>query len=126
MKTTLEMAQELSSIPEQVYATQLDIIGLNDQVEENERAISNMEIQIKSQVLAAVDGSGKKIYSNDEARKMAFISDCNENESYLSLIEHRSALSKAMQIKRTEVEMLSNKQRNLRVLIQSLVGADPF
>lgn len=126
MKTPQEMAQELALIPEKVYDLQLQIISLNDEVEANEKAISDLEIEIKSQVLAAVDDAGKKMYSNDEARKMAFVSDCNESTEHRGLIATRSSLSKNMQLKRTEIEMLSNQQRNLRVLIQSFAGVEIF
>lgn len=126
MKTPQEMAQELALIPEKVYDLQLQIISLNEEVEANEKAISDLEIEIKSQVLAAVDDAGKKMYSNDEARKMAFVSDCNESTEHRDLLATRSILSKNMQLKRTEIEMLSNKQRNLRVLIQSFAGVEIF
>lgn len=126
MKTPQEMAQELALIPERVYDLQLQIISLNDEVEANEKAISDLEIEIKSQVLAAVDDAGKKIYSNDEARKMAFVGDCNESTEHSGLVVTRSSLSKQMQLKRIEIEMLSNQQRNLRVLIGSFAGVEIF
>ena len=126
MKTPQEMAQELAVIPEKVYDLQIQLIDLNDEVETNEKSISDLEIEIKSQVLAAVDDAGKKMYSNDEARKMAFVSDCNESAEHRELIAKRSNLSKQMQLKRIEIEMLSNQQRNLRVLIGSFAGVEIF
>ena len=124
MKSPLDMAQELSDIPKAVYDNQLELIETNDLVESNEKAITELEIEIKSQVLNAVDDAGKKIYTNDEARKMAFISDCNDSADYCKLIELRSDLSKQIQIKRSKIEMLSNQQRNLRLFIQYFSGID--
>lgn len=126
MKTPKDMAEELAAIPERVYELQIELISDNQLVEENEKEISNLEIDIKTQVLNAIDGSGKKIHSNDEARKMAFTVDCNESIEHQALVAKRSELSKSMQIKRIEIEMLSNKQRNLRVLIQSFAGVELF
>lgn len=120
MKSPLDTAQELSDIPKAVYDNQLELIETSDLVESNEKAITELEIEIKSQVLNAVDDAGKKIYTNDESRKMAFISDCNDSADYCKLIELRSDLSKQIQIKRSKIEMLSNQQRNLRVLIEFL------
>jgi enolase len=124
MKSPLDMAQELDQIPQAVYALQLELIESNDSVEANEKAITDLEIEIKSQVLNALDDAGKKMYTNDEARKMAFVSDCNESTEYRELIAKRSELSKQMQIKRSKIEMLSNQQRNLRVLIQSFSAVE--
>ena len=124
MKSPLDMAQELSDIPKSVYDNQLELIETSDLVESNEKAITELEIEIKSQVLNAVDDAGKKIYTNDEARKMAFISDCNDSADYCKLIELRSDLSKQIQIKRSKIEMLSNQQRNLRLFIQYFSGID--
>jgi hypothetical protein len=126
MKTPQEMAQELILIPQAVYDIHLELIEVNDLVEANEKAIVELEIEIKSQVLNAIDDSGKKMYTNDEARKMAFVSDCNESSEHRELIAKRSEFSKQMQLKRIEVEMLSNKQRNLRVLIESFAGIEIF
>lgn len=126
MKTPKDMAEELAAIPERIYELQIELISDNQLVEENEKEISNLEIDIKTQVLNAIDGSGKKIHSNDEARKMAFTVDCNESIEHQALVAKRSELSKSMQIKRIEIEMLSNKQRNLRVLIQSFAGVELF
>lgn len=124
MKTPQEMAERLATIPSEIYALQIELIEMNDAVEANEKAISNLEIELKTEVLNALDDSGKKMYTNDEARKMAFVSDCNESTEHRSLIARRAELSKSMQIKRTEIEMLSNTQRNLRVLIQAFVGVE--
>ena len=104
MKSPLDMAQELSDIPKAVYDNQLELIETSDLVESNEKAITELEIEIKSQVLNAVDDAGKKIYTNDEARKMAFISDCNDSADYCKLIELRADLSKQIQFKRSKIE----------------------
>jgi hypothetical protein len=124
MKKVLELANSLETLPETILAYQMDIINLTESIEKNSNEIESLEIDIKTAVLNATDEAGKKAYTNDEARKMAFIGDCKENEEHQSLVEARSNLSRALQIKRAHLEMLNSRQRNLRVLIEAFAGVE--
>jgi hypothetical protein len=124
MENVLELANELETLPETILAYQMDIINLTESIEKNSNEIESLEIDIKTAVLNATDEAGKKAYTNDEARKIAFISDCKENEEHQSLVEARSNLSRALQIKRAHLEMLNSRQRNLRVLIEAFAGVE--
>ncbi len=118
MKKVLELATSLERMPERILEVQLEIIDLAEDIEINSKEIESLEVDIKTAVLNATDETGKKAYTNDEARKMAFISDCKENDEHQALIQRRSELAQKMQKIRADLEMLSNHQRNLRVLIE--------
>lgn len=118
MKKVLELANSLERMPERILEVQLEIIELAEEIETNSKEIESLEVDIKTAVLNTTDETGKKAYTNDEARKMAFISDCKENLEHQALVQKRSDLARSMQLKRADLEMLSNRQRNLRILIE--------
>ena len=112
-----DMCNRLMQLPNEISDLQLEILDLNDAVNATQAKIQVSESKIKSDINNAVDANGKKVYSNEDARKAAFIEDAANDPELSSLNETLSNQNSHIQTKRILVEALNSEQRNIRVLL---------
>jgi hypothetical protein len=112
-----EFSEKLLSLPEEILLIQAGILELNDDLHAIANQIIQRESEIKAEINAATDENGKKLYSNEESRKLAFITDSSGDATLISLYENRNEIDKTIQQSRNGAEALSNLQRNLRSIM---------
>lgn len=76
-----------------------------------------IESRIKSEINNLVDLNGKKVHSNEDARKAAFIDEVANNTELAELNSIVNDMQVMIQEKRIKIEALSNEQRNIRSLL---------
>jgi len=119
-----ELTQGLMSIPDEIKNIQIQILDLNEESQQKSDTIGRLESSLKAEINSAVGDDGKKLYSNAEARDAAFVERSSENPELVGMRESHSAVQRKIQELRIESEMLSNKQRNIRSILEivSVVG----
>lgn len=111
------MAESLMELPSKIEAVQHEILERTIESSEISEQIVRMESKIKSDINAAVDANGKKIYSNDVAREAAFIDEVENHADLMSRQNEVQILQKEIQERKIEIECLNNKQRNIRSIL---------
>lgn len=112
-----QMADRLLELPTEISDLQLQILDRTDVVSATQEKIQVIESKIKSDINNAVDANGKKVYSNEDSRKAAFIEDTADNAELKELNAIVADQQRFIQEKRIQVEALSNEQRNIRTLL---------
>jgi len=108
---------KLQELPGEIAELQTNALALNDSIQLVSEEIVRRESEIKSEINAATDENGKKLYSNEEARKIAFISDSKEDSILIELYSKKSVISHKLDIVRIAIEQSSNEQRNIRSIL---------
>jgi hypothetical protein len=118
MKEKVEiLMNSLLYLPKEIMSLQLTALSLNDDIQKVSDEITCRENEIKSEINAAVDDAGKKLYSNEESRKIAFLSDSKSDSTLVSLYDTKGKLDATLQTTKVEIEMKSNVQRNIRSIM---------
>lgn len=112
-----QMADRLLELPTEISDLQLQILDHTEVVSATQEKIQVIESKIKSDINNAVDANGKKVYSNEDARKAAFIEDAADNDELKELNTILADQQRFIQEKRIQVEALSNEQKNIRTLL---------
>lgn len=112
-----KLINKLQELPGEIAELQTNALALNDSIQLVSEEIVRRESEIKSEINAATDENGKKLYSNEEARKIAFISDSKEDSTLIELYSKKSVISHKLDIVRIAIEQSSNEQRNIRSIL---------
>jgi hypothetical protein len=112
-----KLISKLQELPGEIAELQTNALALNDSIQLVSEEIVRRESEIKSEINAATDENGKKLYSNEEARKIAFISDSKEDSIQIELYSKKSVISHKLDIVRIAIEQSSNEQRNIRSIL---------
>jgi hypothetical protein len=112
-----KLISKLQELPGEIAELQTNALALNDSIQLVSEEIVRRESEIKSEINAATDENGKKLYSNEEARKIAFISDSKEDSTLIELYSKKSVISHKLDIVRIAIEQSSNEQRNIRSIL---------
>lgn len=118
----INLANELSNLPESIAQRQMEIIRINQNLQEVEDQLITKESELKQEIANTLDVNGKKAYSNQEARDVAFVAESNADATMQSLYAKRESIKKALATEKIEIEKLGNKQRNLRSILYALGG----
>ena len=118
------LIDRLTVLPAEISDLQIKALALNDAIQLISDEIVRRESEIKTEINSAIDESGKKLYSNDEARKIAFLTDSKEDSILSSLYAEKSEQSHKLDLIRISIEQHSNEQRNIRsiLLVVNLVA----
>lgn len=116
------LVNSLLDLPKEIMTLQLSALSLNENIQKLSDDITIRENEIKSEINAATDGSGKKMYSNEESRKIAFLNDSKSDSTLASLYSSKKEADSSLQSIRVEIEMKSNVQRNIRSILGVMSG----
>ena len=111
------LIDRLTALPTEISDLQVSALVLNDAVQLISNEIVQRESEIKTEINSAIDENGKKLYSNDEARKIAFLTDSKEDFILSSLYTEKSEQSHKLDLIRISIEQHSNEQRNIRAIL---------
>jgi hypothetical protein len=118
MKEKIDLlVNSLLDLPKEIMDLQLSALKANDEIQNLSDEILIRENEIKSEINAAVDDAGKKMYSNEESRKIAFLNDSKEDSILSKLYATKKNADVTLQTIRVEIEMKSNVQRNVRSIL---------
>lgn len=111
------LIDRLNVLPVEISDLQLKALVTNDEIQLISEKIVQRESEIKSEINSALDENGKKIYSNDEARKIAFLTDSKDDLTLSALYSEKSEYSHKLDLFRISIEHHSNEQRNIRSIL---------
>lgn len=111
------LIDRLMILPTEIADFQVKALSLNDAIQLISDEIVQRESEIKTEINSAIDENGKKLYSNDEARKIAFITDSKEDSVLSALYAEKSEQSHKLDLIRISIEQHSNEQRNIRSIL---------
>lgn len=77
------------------------------------------ESELKNEISNEVDEDGKKKYSNETLRKAEFEQRSKTDEEYSKLDEKAKEIEKELNLKNIEISYLENRQKNIRVLLNT-------
>jgi hypothetical protein len=112
-----DLINRLTVLPVEISDLQLKALVTNDGIQLISEKIVQRESEIKSEINSALDENGKKIYSNDEARKIAFLTDSKDDLTLSALYSEKSEHSHKLDLIRISIESHSNEQRNIRSIL---------
>lgn len=118
------LVNSLLDLPKEIMTLQLSALSLNEDIQKLSDDIIIRENEIKSEINSAIDDSGKKLYSNEEARKIAFLNDSKSDDTLRTLYASKKDADSSLQTIRVEIEMKSNVQRNLRSILGVMSGTN--
>ena len=111
------LIDRLTALPTEISDLQVNALALNDTIQLISDEIVKRESEIKTEINAAIDENGKKLYSNDEARKIAFLTDSKEDSDLSTLYAEKARQSHKLDLIRISIEQHSNEQRNIRAIL---------
>ena len=111
------LIDRLTVLPAEITDFQVRALALNDAIQLISEKIVQRESEIKTEINSALDENGKKLYSNDEARKIAFLTDSKEDSTLTELYAEKSEQSHKLDLIRISIEQHSNEQRNIRSIL---------
>jgi hypothetical protein len=111
------LIERLTVLPVEISDLQIKALATNDGIQLISEKIVQRESEIKSEINSALDENGKKIYSNDEARKIAFLTDSKDDSILSALYSEKSEQSHKLDLFRISIESHSNEQRNIRSIL---------
>lgn len=114
------LVDRLVELPVMISDLQFKALSINNEIKKISERITTRESEIKSEINSATDDNGKKLYSNEESRKIAFLSDCQEDSTLLSLYDERTSQNNQLEEVRILIELYSNEQRNTRSIMSIL------
>ena len=118
MEQYLQLAGALMDMPDQIYNLQVEVLNKNEEQGKVSDEISKLEAKIKAEINAATDANGKKLFSNAEMREAELVERTSGDLEITSLKEKKEALTNEIATLRLKVELLNNKQRNARTLLE--------
>lgn len=115
--TYTELADALMSLPTRIMEIQLDILSKTEEQTNLEKEISKLEAKIKSEINAAVDANGKKVFTNAEMRSAELVERVEADLEISAIKQAHEQISKNISTTKIELEYVNNKQRNARILV---------
>ena len=115
--TYIEFTEALMSLPSQIKEIQLDILSKTEEQANLEKEISKLEAKIKSEINAAVDANGKKVFTNAEMRAAELVERVEADLEISTIKQTHEQISKNISTVKIELEYVNNKQRNARILV---------
>lgn len=112
-----QLAENLLGLPSKIKQVQLEILDETAEFQVVQDKIKTVESKLKTEINNAVDANGKKVYSNEDSRRAAFIEDAANNLELTDLSSVLADKQRSLQEKKIAYDELVDTQRNIRVLI---------
>jgi hypothetical protein len=119
-----QLVDRLTVLPEEISDLQVRALATNDSIQEIAEEILTLETEIKTEISTATDENGKKLYSNDDARKAAFLADSRENSKLRSLYSSKKEEASKLEVVRIAIDRAANEQRNIRSILSIIKEID--
>jgi hypothetical protein len=111
------LISRLGELPNEISKLQIAALSHNESIQILSDGIITRESEIKSEINAEIDENGKKVYSNEDARKIAFLSESKNDSTLFELYATKKNTAYDLDMVKIKIEQLSNEQRNIRVIL---------
>lgn len=118
------LIERLLAMPQLLREAQSRLVELTQNSQKISSEIVKHEMKIKSQIATAADESGKKKYSNDDARKAAVAEVAESDLELIDLRDKAAVLDREIQEEKINYDCLSSEQKNIRVVLMFLSGRE--
>jgi len=113
-----QYSERLMEIPQQLYDLQDELFTYSNKNQEISNAISEAEGALKLEIANELDPeTGKKKYSNADARSAAFIESSKSDERLKSLNLELNVVKIKLHTLKLDIDCISNEQRNIRSIL---------
>lgn len=119
---TQDLIQRLMELPALITKKQTEMLNLSIEFQESTDRIAAYETQLKARIATMTDDSGKKLYSNEDARRAAFAEMTEDDLELIELKDSSKSTERRLQESRIEFDALNNEQKNIRTIL-ALVAA---
>ena len=113
-----QLTEALMDLPIKIYDKQKEVLDKNEEQQKVSAEIAKLEAKIKTEINAAVDANGKKLFSNSEMREAELVERTSADLEISALKEKHEAIVREVAEARLSIELLSNQQRNTRSLLE--------
>jgi hypothetical protein len=119
METT-ELISKLMNMPKRIAAVQVSILDKAEESQKITQEIIRCETKLKVLISGLTDENGKKLHSNEDARRAAF-AEMSEDDIELNELKKNSAkIEHDLQEERINFDALTNEQKNIRAILMFL------
>jgi hypothetical protein len=119
---TSQLISKLMEMPKMIATVQVSILDKTEESQKITQEIIRCETKLRVLITGLTDEAGKKLYSNEDARKAAF-SEMVEGDIELNDIKKRSSkIEHDLQEERINFDVLTNEQKNIRAILMFLSG----
>ncbi len=116
--------EKLKSLPTDIYNLQIEILEKTVNLNDLSRKIIKAESVIRVNISEMKDESGKKKYSNEEARRAAFSELVELDIELIEWKKEMDALENQIQLQKAEFDQLVNEQKNFRSILNFLSNSN--
>lgn len=117
-----KLAERLMELPLEISNLQLETLTLTEEAQRVLNEILTCETKLKVLISGLTDEQGKKLHSNEDARRAAFAEMTADDEELNDLKLKNKGLEHELQLKKIKYEALTNEQRNIRTILAFLSG----
>jgi hypothetical protein len=122
-KRLISLAERLMEIPNELAEIQNRILNSTVELQELTAELNELETKLKVTINNALDETGKKKYSNSDARETAF-AELKSGDLELTDLENAiSRTQKEIQWARIDFDCIANEQKNIRSVLSFFAGA---
>jgi hypothetical protein len=113
----IDLINTLLPLPEEIQNAQLEILELSKAAKTTTDLINEIEYLLKSEINAATDQAGKKLYTNQELREAALIEKSADEPTLIVNKKDLMGIENTIQKEKIKIEKLTNEQRNIRSIL---------
>jgi len=113
-----QFTEALMELPVKIKDLQLSILDKTAEQTHLTNEIAKLEAKIKTEINAAVDTAGKKLFTNAEMRAAELVERVEADLEISSIKQQHEDLSNNISISKIDLECLNNIQRNTRLLLE--------
>jgi hypothetical protein len=113
-----QFTEALMELPVRIKDLQLSILDKTAEQTHLTNEIAKLEAKIKTEINAAVDAAGKKLFTNAEMRAAELVERVEADLEISSIKQQHEDLSNNISISKIDLECLNNIQRNTRLLLE--------
>lgn len=119
---TQKFIDRLIELPKELADIQQDLLEASQKSQKVSNEILKCETKLRVLIASLTDDNGKKQYSNEDARRAAFVEMAEDDIELNELKEKSLALENEIQVKRINFDCLTNEQKNIRAVLMFLSG----
>ena len=117
---TSQLISKLMEMPQRIATVQASILDKTEESQKITQEIIRCETKLKVLIAGLTDDSGKKLYSNEDARRAAFAEMSQEDLELNDLKRDNAMLEHSLQEERINFDALTNEQKNIRAILMFL------
>jgi hypothetical protein len=119
---TEKLISKLIDLPKRLAAIQLSVLDKSQNAQKISNEIIRCETKLRVVIAGLTDDSGKKLHSNEDARRAAFVEMSEDDLELNELKKESSKIERDVQEERINFDALTSEQKNIRAILMFLSG----